>query len=187
MVRQDILEPVQPGGVTNASPVVWQRKKSGEFRLCVNLKLHINGKVMDEKYPIPDMETIFHNPDGASYFGKIDLSDAYYRTELDEQAKDICTINTSRTVQDVPNTSGVEKLFLILHNCIESTLKGIKGVVIFQDDVLVYGTTKQQFDKRMLAVKSRLREKNYTIMRNNLTQNQSIALDLWDTPFQRSE
>ena len=75
----------------------------------------------------------------------------------------------------------------ILHNCIESTLKGIKGVVIFQDDVLVYGTTKQQFDKRMLAVKSRLREKNYTIMRNNLTQNQSIALDLWDTPFQRSE
>ena len=28
MVRQGILEPVQPGGVTNASPVVWQREKS---------------------------------------------------------------------------------------------------------------------------------------------------------------
>ena len=27
MVRQGILEPVQPFGVTNASPVVWQRKK----------------------------------------------------------------------------------------------------------------------------------------------------------------
>ena len=27
MVRQGILEPVQPGGVINASPVVWQRKK----------------------------------------------------------------------------------------------------------------------------------------------------------------
>ena len=42
-------------------------------------------------------------------------------------------------------------------------LKGIKGVVIFQDDVLVYGTTKDQYNKRMLAVKSRLREKNFTI------------------------
>ena len=48
MVRQGFLEPVQPGGVTNASPVVWQRKKSGELRLCVDLEVHINGKVMDE-------------------------------------------------------------------------------------------------------------------------------------------
>ena len=35
MLRQGILEPVQPGGATNASPVVWQRKKNGVLRLCV--------------------------------------------------------------------------------------------------------------------------------------------------------
>ena len=34
--------------------------------------------------------------------------------------------------------------------------------MIFQD-VLVYGTTKEQFEKRVLAVKSRLREKSFTI------------------------
>ena len=119
---------------------------------------------MDEDYPIPDMETIFHNPRGASYFGKIDLSDAYNQIEIDGEAKDICTISTSpglfkmcRLPQGLKNSSS------IFQNCIESTLKGIKGVVIFQDDVLVHGTTKEQFDKRMLAVKSRLREKNFTI------------------------
>ena len=110
MVRQGILEPVQPGGVTNASPLVWQRKKSGELRLCAELKVHINGKVMDEDYPIPDMETIFHNLHGASYFGKIDLSGIYYQIELYKEAKDICTINTSQG-QDLPTTSGIEKLF----------------------------------------------------------------------------
>ena len=36
-------------------------------------------------------------------------------------------------------------------------------MVIFQDDVLLYGTTKDQYEKRMLAVKSRLREKFFTI------------------------
>ena len=77
MVKEGIVEPVQLGGVTNASPMAWQRKKSGELRLCVDLKVHINGKAMDEVYPIPDMETIFHNLHSASYFGKIDLSDAY--------------------------------------------------------------------------------------------------------------
>ena len=89
MVRQGILEPVQPGGVTNASPVVWQRKKNGALRQCMDLKVHINGKVMDKDYPIPDMETIFHNLHVASYFGEIDLSDAYYQIELDEDAKEI--------------------------------------------------------------------------------------------------
>ena len=164
MVRQGILEPVQPGGVTNASPVVWQRKKNGALRLCVDLKVHINGKVMDKVYPNPDMETIYHNLHGASYFGKIDLSDAYYQIELDEDAKEICTINTSQGLFKMCRLpQGLNKSSSIFQNCIESTLKGIKGVIIFQDDVLVYGTTKDQYEKRMVAVKSRLREKNFTI------------------------
>ena len=163
MVRQGILEPVQPG-VPNSSPVVWQGKMSGELRVCVDLNVHINGKVMDEDYPIPDMETIFYKLHGSSYFGKIDLSDAYYQIELDEEAKDVCTINTSQGLFKMCRPpQGLKNSFSIFQNCIESTLKGIKGVVIFQDDLLVYVNTKEQFDKRMVAVKSRLREKNFTI------------------------
>ena len=176
MVRQGILEPVQPGGVTNASPVVWQRKKNGVLRLCVDLKVHINGKVMDEDYPLPDMETIFHNLHGASYFGKIALSDAYYQIELDEDAdaKEICTIKTPqglfkmcRLPQDLKNSLS------IFQNCIESILKKIEGVVIFQDDALVYGTTKDQYEKRKLAVMSWLIGKISPSMRRNLNQFQA--------------
>ena len=36
----------------------------------MELKVDINGKVIDEDYPIPDMKTILHNLHGASYFGK---------------------------------------------------------------------------------------------------------------------
>ena len=126
MVRQGILEPLQPGGVANASPVVWQRKKSGELRLCVDLKVHINGEVMDEDYPIPDMETIFHNLHGASYFGKIDLSDAYYQIELDEEANDICTINTSQGLFKMCRLPrGLKNSSSIFQNCIN--FKGGKG------------------------------------------------------------
>ena len=103
---------------------------------------------MDEDYPLPDMETIFQNLHGASYFGKIDLSDAYYQTEVDEDTKDICTINTSqglfkrcRLPQGLKNSSS------IFQNFTESTLKGITGVVNFQDDLMVNETTKKQLDK----------------------------------------
>ena len=110
------------------------------------------------------METIFHNLHVASYIGKIDLSDAYHQIELDEEANDICTINTSqRLFKMCQLPKGLKNSSSIFQNCIESTLKGIKGVVIFQDDVLVYRTTKEQLDKRMLVVKSRLLEKNVTI------------------------
>ena len=61
----------------------------------MDMKVHINGRVMDEDYLIPDMETIFHNLHGALYFDKIDLSDTYYQFEHDEEAKDVCTINRS--------------------------------------------------------------------------------------------
>ena len=188
MVRQSILEPVQPGGVTNASPIVWHRNKNGALRLCVDRKVHINGKVMDEDYPIPDMESIFHNLHGASYFGKIDLSVSYYQIELNEDAKEICTINTSqglfkmcRLLQGLKNSSS------FFQNCIESTLKGIKGVGIFQDDVLVYGTTKDQYEKRMLAVKSRLREKNFTIneKKSNSKPVSGVRKFSWLLCFQR--
>ena len=117
MVRQGILEPVQPGAVTNAFPVVWQRRKCGELRHCVDLKVHIKGKVMDEDYPVPYMETIFHNLYGASYFGKIDLSDAYYQNELEDEAKYICKINTSqglfkmcRLPQGLKNSSELHRI-----------------------------------------------------------------------------
>ena len=119
---------------------------------------------MDEDYPIPDMETISHNLHGASYFGNIDLSDAYCQIELDEDEKEICTINTSQGLFKMCRLpQGLKNSLSIFQNCIESTLKRIKGVVIFQDDVLVYETTKDQYEKRMLAVNSRLREKNFFI------------------------
>ena len=85
MVKEGNLEPIQTIGATNASPVVLQRKAGGEMRLCVDLKMHMKGKIMDEDYPMPDMETILHYPYGASYIGKNGLSDAKYQTELDDE------------------------------------------------------------------------------------------------------
>ena len=90
--------------------MVWQRKKIGEMRPCVDLKMNINGKVMDEDYSIAVLETTFRNLYWASSFGKIDLSDAYYQIELDDEAKD--NQHISGTVNDLPTTSGVEILFL---------------------------------------------------------------------------
>ena len=65
----------------------------------------------------------------------------------------------SGTVQDVPTTSGIGKLFFNLPELHRINTQRNQRCC----DVLVCGTTKEQFNKRMPAVKSRLRKKNFTI------------------------
>ena len=165
LVRQVILEPVQPGGVTNASPVVSQRKRSGELRLCVDLKVHTNGKDMDAWMRTTQYQTWRRS--STTYMGPHTLAkltsqmptiklNFTKKQKIYAQSTHLRDFKMCRLPQGLKNSSS------IFQNCIESTLKGIKGVVIFQDDVLLYGTTKEQLDKRMLAVKSRLREKKFT-------------------------
>ena len=97
----------------NASPVVCQRKKDGSFRLCADIKVHENDKIMTEDYPLPDMETLFHELEGSKFHVKIDLSYAYYQIMLDYAAQEICVIYTTlglfkllRLPQGMKNASG---------------------------------------------------------------------------------
>ena len=70
-------------------------KKKEEMRYCVDLQVHFNDRVIDEDHPIRDIQTIFHKQHGASYLGRIDTSDVCYQIDFDEEAKDMCTIDTS--------------------------------------------------------------------------------------------
>ena len=100
---------------------------------------------MDEDYPITDMGTIFYNLHGMSYFGKIDLSHTFFQIELDEDAKEICTINTSQRLFKMCRLpKGLRNSSSIFQSSINSTRKEIRCGVIFQEEVLVYRTTRKQ-------------------------------------------
>ena len=81
----------------------------------MDLEVRINGNVMDEDYPIPEMKTIFHNLHGASYFGKKSL----IRCILSNLAGGRCKRNIhnqhiARIVKDVQASSGPKELFINL-------------------------------------------------------------------------
>ena len=50
MVRQNILDSMQPGGVTKASPGVWPGNINRALRRGVDLKVHNNGEVMGKSF-----------------------------------------------------------------------------------------------------------------------------------------
>ena len=96
LLAMGVLEPVDAGGVTNASPVVWVKKKNGKLRMCADYKVHVNNKIQTEAYLIPSIETIFQKISGAKCFAKIDLSNAYWQIALDAESQHICVVNTTR-------------------------------------------------------------------------------------------
>ena len=59
-------------------------REIGSLRLCADLEVQLKSKVMDEVYPTPAIENIFHKIHGTSDFGNIDISDAHYQTEFDK-------------------------------------------------------------------------------------------------------
>ena len=85
VVKQKNLVSARAVGATNASSVVWQRKK-GELRIFLKLKKHIIGKITDEDYKTADMETIFPKLHGPLALSKIRASHVYYQVERDKQA-----------------------------------------------------------------------------------------------------
>ena len=102
--------------------------RRGALRLSMDLNVHMNGKVTDEEYPIPDMEATFHNLLGASYFGKIDLSDAYYQRELDEDANEqVYNQHIARIVQDVQASSELEKICIHLQKLLRVKSQNNQG------------------------------------------------------------
>ena len=56
--------------------VVIVRKKSGDIRLCLDLR-QVNKAVIPDTYPIPSREELMSEFNGSTVFSKLDLSQGY--------------------------------------------------------------------------------------------------------------
>ena len=114
--------------VTNASPVVWIKKNNGDLRMCIDFKVHVNGKIKMDAYPIPSIETIFAKLKNAKVFAKLDLTSAYWQIELDEKAKELSVINTSKGLYMVNRLQmGMKNASTIFQRTMENILSDLKG------------------------------------------------------------
>ena len=92
--KGEIIAPVSTGEW--ATPVVVASKKDGSIRLCGDFNMTVNQAIKVDKYPLQLIEDIFALLGGSTMFSKVDLRHAYLQMELEEQAKELCTVSTHK-------------------------------------------------------------------------------------------
>ena len=92
--QQVIIERVPENQATPwVSPIVAVPKKNGRVRICVDMRL-ANEAIKRVRHPIPTVDDVSFELNGAQYFSKLDLLQAYHQLELDEASRYITTFST---------------------------------------------------------------------------------------------
>ena len=138
-------------------PIVPVIKSDGTVRICGDYKVTLNCAAKTDTYPLPKIEDIFASLSGGKLFSKMDLASAYLQIPLDEQSKEYTTINTHKGLYCYNRLLfGVASAPSIFQRTMENLLQGINHVCVYLDDILVTGTTEQEYLQNLDTVLSRL-------------------------------
>ncbi|GJS00646.1 putative reverse transcriptase domain-containing protein [Tanacetum coccineum] len=69
---------VRPSHSSWGAPVLFVKKKDGSFRMCINYR-ELNKITIKNHYPLPRIDDLFDQLQGACYFSKIDLQSGYHQ------------------------------------------------------------------------------------------------------------
>ncbi|KAI8120353.1 Retrovirus-related Pol polyprotein from transposon 17.6 [Lucilia cuprina] len=115
-------------------------------------------------YPLPHADEIFAKMANCKYFSKIDLSDAYLQFEVDDNSKQLLTINTQKGLYIFNRLPpGVTSAPGAFQKAMDTILAGLDGVFAYLDDVIIASTTTQENAIKVKEVMERFKEHGLTI------------------------
>ena len=131
------------------SPIVSVLKPNGQVRLCVDLK-KLNMAIERERYVIPTLQDIFHNMNGSAVFTSLDAASGYWQMPLDENSSKLTTFITPfgrYRFTRVP--FGISIASEIYQREMSRILRGLDGIEVYQDDIIIHGKDARQHDERL--------------------------------------
>ncbi|XP_038106632.1 uncharacterized protein K02A2.6-like [Culex quinquefasciatus] len=150
--------------ITHVSPLVLVPKGTNDFRIVVDYRA-VNKAIIREPYPMPSLEKIWAEiPNGTVYFSKLDLRDAYFHIELDESVRHFTTFMTANGLMRFTRLPfGLANAPELFQRSMEKLMSKCKNIIVYLDDILVYGRTLAELRANVAVVKETLEGNNLTI------------------------
>ena len=119
----------------------------------------VNSMLEIDQCPLPKPDYLFATQAGGKQFSKIDLTNAYQQMNLDEQSRDLVTINTHRGLYRYTRLPfGVASAPAIFQKTMDMVLQGLPKVICYLDDILITGSTEEEHLANIDQVLERLRQ-----------------------------
>lgn len=141
-------------------------KGNDDFRLVINM-IGPNRAIKRRFYKMPTIDEIKVELHGAKFFTKLDLTNAFYHIMLAEKSREMTTfLGPSGMFRFRRLVFGVNCAPEMFQQTMEDILRGISGVIVYIDDLLIFAEEQQtlrEITKRVLAA----------LKKNNLTVNEA--------------
>ena len=162
LIREGKLEEGRSAWSSPAFPV--PKKKPGEYRLVVDYRA-LNDATVTDAHPLPRIEDILQRQGSHKVWTVLDLRDGYHQIPLRREHRPLTCMSTPKgTYQWTVLVMGLKNGGAIFQRTMEWVLKGLKGVDVYIDDVIVGsdGQTPQEVvsnhERDLRAVLDRLAE-----------------------------
>lgn len=129
------------------SPVVLTKKKTGEYRMCVDYRT-LNKYIIRDQFPMPLIDDHLDNLRGKKYFTKLDLRNAFHHVVIDDKSIQYTSfITPSGQFEFCRMPFGLSTspaTFTRFINTIFKDLIRNKSVLIYLDDIMIATTTIEE-------------------------------------------
>ncbi|XP_057985426.1 uncharacterized protein LOC110653506 [Hevea brasiliensis] len=151
---------IQPSKTPYGAPVLFQRKKDGSLRMCIDYRA-LNKVTVKNKYPIPHISDLFDRLGAARWFSKLDLRSGYYQVRIakgDEPKMACVTRYGAYEFRIMPfGLTNAPATFCTLMNQVYHQFFD-HFVVVYLDDIVVYSRTLDEHLNHLRLVFQELRK-----------------------------
>lgn len=130
------------------------------LRVCID-PVDLNKNILDEQSYIPTFDDVTSKLSGMEFFSVLDLKDGFYHVRLSPESRKLCTFATPfGNYRYIRMPFGIKTGPKVFQKLNFENFGDISNVIIYFDDILIFGRTKQEHDLALITVLKRARERN---------------------------
>ena len=138
-------------------------KPNGKIRICVDLT-KLNESVCRERHVLPAVDHVLAQLSGATVFSKLDTNSGFWQIRLAEESRKLTTFITPMgryCFNRLP--FGITSAPEHFQRKMSQILEGQEGAVCMMDDILIYGSTQDEHDSRLISVLDKIKASGATL------------------------